>query len=94
MNLSGYRLRSGGPFPVWLSFRCLKGQAPQYLTELVWSNSDLGYVKTPGCGKMHLETVKTSGIESHFHLKLPRRATALLVAVATGCNSLVVHSAS
>ena len=34
-------------------------------------DSDLGYVVTRGCGRMHLEPVRTSGIESHFHLKLP-----------------------
>ena len=64
-------------FRLALMHRCLNGQAPEYLTELVRRNSDLGYMETRGYGKVHLDSVRTNWFKKSFSIRAAQEWNSL-----------------
>ena len=55
----------------------MNGQAPDYLVKQVRRNSELGYMKTRGYGKAHLNSVQTEWGKKSFAFKAAQEWNSL-----------------
>ena len=64
-------------FRLSLMHRCMNGQAPDYLVKHMRRNSELGYMKTRGYDKAHLNSVQTEWGKKSFAFKAAQEWNSL-----------------